>query len=249
MAYLRCDFASEALKMNTSMIVLLPDNLKLSEVPVVYLLHGLSDNCTGWTRFSAVERYAREHGAAVVMPEVQRSFYTDMVYGMDYFTYIQEELPRVCRRFFGLSPEREKNYIMGLSMGGYGALKCAFLSPSRYAGCAGFSSVADIGGWQSRTDEKGKKEFCALFGGKNKLPVSSNLFCLTETADADTLPEIYLTCGEQDMLYPENVRLAELLKERGVKYQFLHWPGDHNWEFWDLSVKQAFDVLLPALEA
>ena len=72
MAHLRCDFRSDAMAMNTSMTVILPEKTDLSQVPVVYLLHGLEDNCTGWTRYTSVERYAREKGAALVIPEVQR---------------------------------------------------------------------------------------------------------------------------------------------------------------------------------
>lgn len=78
MAHLRCDFRSDAMGMNTSMTVILPEKTDLSQVPVVYLLHGLEDNCTGWARYTSVERYAREKNAALVMPEVQRSFYADM---------------------------------------------------------------------------------------------------------------------------------------------------------------------------
>ena len=144
MAHLRCDFRSEAMDMNTSMTVILPEGVRQSEVPVVYLLHGLADNCTGWSRYTSVERYAREKGAALVIPEVQRSFYADMEQGISYFTFIHDELPEICRNFFGFSPAREKNYLMGLSMGGYGTLKCVLRSPERYAGAAAFSAVADI---------------------------------------------------------------------------------------------------------
>ena len=42
MAHLRCDFRSDAMGMNTSMTVILPEKTDLSQVPVVYLLHGLS---------------------------------------------------------------------------------------------------------------------------------------------------------------------------------------------------------------
>lgn len=62
MALLRVEFSSKALKMNTSFQVFLPDEGDLSQVKVVYLLHGLTDNCTGWTRYSSCERYARERG-------------------------------------------------------------------------------------------------------------------------------------------------------------------------------------------
>ena len=102
MAFLHCEIASESLRMATAVDVILPDNGDLSEIKTLYLLHGLTDDCTGWTRYTAVERYARERGLAVVLPEVQRSFYTDMAYGLPYFTDVSEELPAVCRRMFGL---------------------------------------------------------------------------------------------------------------------------------------------------
>ena len=82
MAFLHCEIASESLRMATAVDVILPDKGDLSEVKTLYLLHGLTDDCTGWTRYTAVERYARERGLAVVLPEVQRSFYTDMAYGL-----------------------------------------------------------------------------------------------------------------------------------------------------------------------
>ena len=56
-----------------------------------------------------------------------------MACGLPYFTYVSEELPTLCRRMFSLSAAREKNYVFGLSMGGYGAMKCALTYPGRYA--------------------------------------------------------------------------------------------------------------------
>ena len=141
MAHLTCTFSSECLKMNTSLTIVLPEDREMCKTRVVYLLHGLMDNCTGWTRYTAVERYAREYNAALIIPEVQRSFYTDMEMGLNYFSYVLEEVPALCRRFFDFSEKREYNYIMGLSMGGYGALKCALTVPGQYAGCASFSAA------------------------------------------------------------------------------------------------------------
>ncbi len=245
MIYLRCDYSSQALKMITSLIVLLPEEKPLSEVPVVYLLHGLTDNCSGWTRYSSVERYAREHGVAVVMPEVQRSFYTDMEQGVNYFTYVSKELPEFCGRVFGLSRERGLNYIMGLSMGGYGTLKCALTYPEQYAACACFSAVTDIAGRIANAPECERNEFRAIFGADLEVPDSCDLFALTGKAEVDKLPKIYMTCGEQDTLYPENVRLTALLAEKGADFTFEHWEGVHSWEFWDRSIRQAMDRFLP----
>ena len=247
MSYIRCDFASEKIKMMTSMIVLLPERVALSEVPVVYLLHGLTDNCSGWTRFSAIERYARDHGCAVIMPEVQRSFYTDMTLGGNYFSYVLKELPEFCHRTFGLSLEKEKNYIMGLSMGGYGALKCAMTEPWRFAGCACFSAVADIQGWIEMAPPCEKEEFKAVFNEQLHVPDVCNLMKLVEKADPERFPRIFMTCGEQDGLYPANMRLYRHLQEKGFPVSFQHWEGIHSWDFWDRSVCMAMDSLLPRM--
>ncbi len=239
MAFLHCEIASESLRMATAVDVILPDKGDLSEVKTLYLLHGLTDDCTGWTRYTAVERYARERGLAVVLPEVQRSFYTDMAYGLPYFTYVSEELPAVCRRMFGLSAARERNYIFGLSMGGYGAMKCALTYPDRYAGAASFSGVADL----RRTVERRslslqESEITAIFGEEKTVPPKDDLFVLAERLCGDA-PGLYLSCGEQDGLYAANCRLDEHLRSLGIVHQFEHWPGAHSWDFWDRSLRVA----------
>ena len=244
MAHLRCDFRSDAMAMNTSMTVILPEKTDLSQVPVVYLLHGLEDICTGWTRYTGVELYAREKGAALVIPEVQRSFYTDMEQGIPYFTFIHDELPELCRGFFGFSARREKNYMMGLSMGGYGTLKCVLQTPERYAGAATFSAVADIEEFAAGQTAAEKRELQAVFGQSLEIPADCNLLTLAEKADASGLPKLYMACGEQDGLYAANVRLSDKLTALGTDIRFEHWEGIHNWVFWDAAVRKALDYLL-----
>ena len=243
MAHLRCDFRSNVMDMITSMTVILPESVPQSQIRVVYLLHGLADNCSGWSRYTSVERYAREHNVALVIPEVQRSFYADMDQGIPYFTYIHEELPKICRNFFGFSEEREKNYIMGLSMGGYGAMKCALNTPERYAGVATFSAVADIEEFV-KTLASNKKQFQAVFGQELEIPEDCNLVHLAGQAEIAALPGIYMACGEQDALYAANTRLASLFQQRGADIRYEHWEGIHNWDFWDTAVCKAMNNLL-----
>ncbi|MDY4487628.1 MAG: alpha/beta hydrolase family protein [Candidatus Limivicinus sp.] len=246
MAFLCCDIMSEVMDMTTSVRVILPDKGRLSETNVVYLLHGRSDNSSNWTRFSSVERYAAEKGLAVVMPEVQRSFYTNMKNGLPYFNYISEELPEICRRIFSFSNKREKNYIMGLSMGGYGALKCALTYPDRYMGVGSFSGVTDISRWIGNSIGTGyDKELAAIFGNDLTVPNEDDLFLLLDEAGND-LPDIYLSCGEQDSLYDDSVRFDSALTKRNFTHRFDHRDGIHDWAFWDRSVKDCFDFFFPA---
>ncbi|MBQ0070377.1 MAG: prolyl oligopeptidase family serine peptidase [Spirochaetales bacterium] len=240
MAHIRCDFRSEALDMNTSMIVILPETKPLNTVKVVYLLHGLADNCSGWSRYTNVERYARMHDLALVIPEVQRSFYGDMAYGLKYFTFINEELHEICQRFFGFSDKRENRYVMGLSMGGYGALKCALTTPNAYAGCAAFSSVADLKSNLGEVSESRKAEFKAIFGTGN-YPEESDNFALLEEADPSTLPSFYLACGEQDPLIVHSEKMTAALQKKGAECLYEHWTGEHTWVVWDEAVRRAIE--------
>ena len=135
MIRMRTDFFAESLGMGTSMVVLMPQaaagigmggadaaaGAGAPEggpgVPVLYLLHGLSDDCTIWERRTSIERYATEKGIAVVMPEVRRSFYTDEAVGEAYWTFVAEELPQLIARTFRVSTAREDTFAAGLSMG------------------------------------------------------------------------------------------------------------------------------------
>lgn len=243
MALIRVEYSSKALAMCTSFQVFLPDEGDLSETKVIYLLHGLTDNCTGWTRYSSCERYARERGVALVMPEVQRSFYLDGVYGLKYFTYVSQELPQVCRRMFGLSADRDKNYIMGLSMGGYGALKCALTYPENYAGCGSFSGVTDLKAFMSRQAKAMHGwEFTALLGPEHIVGPENDVPYLAK--QAKNPPPIYLSCGEQDPHYPMNCVFDELLTQLGIDHRYDHREGNHSWAFWDQSIQDCMDYLL-----
>jgi putative tributyrin esterase len=144
MALIRCDFWSEALEMSTSMTVILPDGDATDPPPVLYLLHGLTDDHTAWTRFSSVERYAEDLGLAVVMPSVDRSFYANEAYGMRFWDLLSAELPERVGRFFRVSARREDTFVAGLSMGGYGAVKWALREPERFAAAATLSGALDL---------------------------------------------------------------------------------------------------------
>lgn len=223
--------------MGSSMTVILPESISSSQARVVYMLHGLADNCTGWARYTSVERYARAYNLALVIPEVQRSYYTDMKMGLRYFTFASSELRQLCSNMFGFSSQRSQNYIMGLSMGGYGALKCALTNPDLYQGCAAISAVTDI--VKATTEETRYKEYQAMFGPDIIIDPECDLNALLDKAKG--LPSFYMATGQQDSLLEEGKAFCAKLKVRGADAVFAQWDGIHNWEFWDTAAKRALD--------
>ena len=128
--YIHCNFNSEVLRMATDVNILIPDNDRVRQfrektnVPVkyqtLYLLHGFSCDYTYYLRKTNIERYADEHQIMVVMPSMYNSAYTDMKYGLEYYTYLSEELLDFVERTFPASAEKENRFVAGMSMGGYG---------------------------------------------------------------------------------------------------------------------------------
>ena len=205
------------------------------DYPVVYLLHGLSDDHTIWSRRSSIERYAAEYEVAVVMPNGERGFYTDMVEGYRYWTMLSEELPEIVCNLFPVSPRREDTFAAGLSMGGYGALKLALRRPDRYAGAVGLSSVTDI------------RELNNIFGSASDLiPRGNDLFELAAKAvNAPETPRILTVCGTEDFLYQDNLRFRDHMRELNFpNYEYLEAPGAHQWSFWDLHIQYGLKFLL-----
>src|SRR5687767_5064296 len=146
MAFFDCHFFSDTLAMTVSTHVLIPQQSKgqigiesgpaRETYPTLFLLHGLSDDHTIWTRRTSIERYATAKNIAVVMPAVGRSFYQDMASGPRYWNFVSEELPGIMRQFFPLSSKREDTFAAGLSMGGYGALRLGLARPEKFAAAA-----------------------------------------------------------------------------------------------------------------
>lgn len=149
------NFQSVSLHKLTQVNVLCPQGTeRTSELPALMLLHGMTDDQTGWLRRSLAENYAEKMGLCLIIPNADLSFYTDMAYGGDYLTFLAEELPEFLRQYFPLSRSKEKNFAAGNSMGGYGAFLLAMSYPQQYKAAFSLSGPMKIS-WIYRilTDE------------------------------------------------------------------------------------------------
>ena len=248
MALINLKIFSEKLGIQTTVNVVIPQkntdgeigissNVKDGKFKCLYLLHGLSDDYSIWMRRTSIERYASEYGICVIMPDGGRSFYSDMKYGMNYYSYIARELPQIIEGMFNVSNSREDRYIGGLSMGGYGALKIALKERERYAAAFGLSPVADI------RNNNFTETLIPVFG--ESIPDEADLFYLAKKHDTDKVkPRLYVTVGKDDFMYGDNVRLNKHLKNLNYDYRYVETPGSHSWELWDKTVQEALTWIL-----
>ncbi len=263
MALVHVDFFSEVLGLCCQADVILPQKLqgigqeganREGDAPVLWLLHGASDDHTIWQRRTSIERYVAPLGIAVVMPAVQLSFYTNMALGGRYFDYITEELPALMQDFFHLSAKRADNFVAGLSMGGYGAFKVALAKPNQYAAAASLSGALDICAVIRRQANEPEIQqhpprpnlWEMVFGDPSAIEGSEHdlLYLLKKgVAEQAELPKMYITCGTEDFLYTDNLTFRDLAQRLGVEFTYHEEPGTHEWGYWDRNIQKILEWL------
>lgn len=257
MAQMSCHFYSDVLQKHTAMTVIIPENTKnqfgganqskSKRIPVLYLLHGFTDDHTIWCRRTSIERYADEWGIAVVMPDADHSFYTDMYCGKPFFRFLTEELPEKVAYFFSVSSEPEDTYVAGLSMGGYGAFKWALSKPSSFHKAASLSGVVDI--VRLRKDKSSSDMEAVMnlvFEASDIKKTSHDLAYLLEKQVENhvSLPALYLACGKEDFLYEDNQAFAHLMEKLDVKRDVTFDHGTHEWGYWDRHIEHVIEWMM-----
>jgi S-formylglutathione hydrolase FrmB len=251
MALLSVDFFSDVLEVGASMDVVWPQTTEhqvgvsggretSDGPPVLYLLHGRTDDHSAWTRNTSIERYAVAAGVAVVMPAARRSFYTDEVHGDRFWTFLSEELPTLVGSMFRVSDRREDTFVAGLSMGGYGAMKWALREPHRFAAAATMSGALDIRALLG--DPERREELVDRVFGPEPDP-RDDLFALLGSSDRGTLPKLHVGCGTEDHLVDHSRRFAAAAADAGADVTLDLRPGQHEWGFWDAEIQTVLDWL------
>lgn len=242
MAHLTVTRKSGSLGTETNIHIIAPNAGTEKPLKVLYLLHGLSDDSSCWSRYTSLELFVRDQNLLVVMPDGGRSFYHDLTVGGHYFTYLTKELPEWIQFLFSVSKKREDTMIAGFSMGGYGALKTGLTYPEKYGSIAAFSSVSDV----RRHYADGSLPVRQVFGEEPDW-AALDLFELASKADASSVkPKIYQWCGTSDFLYQDNKKLQRHMESLSFDYHFFEGNGDHQWKYWNEQIERAlvfFDLI------
>jgi enterochelin esterase-like enzyme len=210
-----------------------------TDYPVLYLLHGFSDDASGWTavgRANVILDNLIAQGKAkpmiVVMPlgygdyEVIRrgwgswsdkdlasrnlSKFTDIL--------LSEVMPQV-EQSYRIRKDRESRAIAGLSMGGAESLLTGLNHLDQFAWIGAFSS----GGIDL-------KEFGAEFPDVNPGTVQK-------------LKLLWIACGTDDNLIKTNREFKSWLKDKGVQFTDIETPGMHTWMVWRRNLAEFAPLL------
>lgn len=230
------DFLSKVLNSRKKLNIITPDfyDLNTSEkLPIIYCLHGLSGNCNDWIVSGNAKQIFNGKKVIAVFPSADNSFYCNMKYGGRYFDYIANEIPEYIAKLFPI--DTSKQYIAGLSMGGYGAIKIALSYPERFLKAASFSGVLDIENACKQLNNKDIiTELRNCFGHKLQVPNTDNLFYLSQKIQKK-LP-LYISCGINDFLYEQNTHFVKSNPQLDIR--FISEPGEHEWALWTRNLEK-----------
>lgn len=214
--------------------------------PVLYLLHGYSDDETGWIQFGEANMIA-DKGIAngdyppciIVMPDGKVSWYINSFDGKDSWEdmFVKEFIPFI-EKEYRIRAKKEFRAIGGLSMGGYGALTLSMRNTDLFSSCVALSSG-------TFTDEERFKDdthdhyFNDLYGPKQEGKVSDHWKAysplhLLESVDKEKLKSVryYIDCGDDDFLYKGNSALHVKMRDLEIPHENRVRNGSHQWSYW-----------------
>lgn len=254
--------ASNFLNKDVKYTIYLPFDYESSErsYPVVYLLHGYTDDNTGWLQFGEINRYADKAIAEgiippmiIVMPNGDSSFYINSYDGKEKYEdfFIKEFIPAIEKTY---RIKMQKNYrgIAGLSMGGYGTLIYALKYPELFAAAAPLSAAVYDDSTMVKMNDNWEKTYGQLYGrglkGKDRLSKtwhSNSILKIVESKPADELKKVryWIDCGDNDFLIKGNCLLHIALIEKNIPHEFRVRDGAHNWTYWRTGITDALQFI------
>ena len=248
---------SKILKGERKFAVYLPPDYESSNrsYPVLYLLHGYTDDQTGWIQFGEVHHItdnAIKEGKAtpmiIIMPDADTGIpgYANSINGKwDYEDFFFEELMPHVEKRFRIKRNKRFRAVAGLSMGGGGSFLYAFHRPDL------FSSAAPLSAWMGPQTIEEMRDFAKRenikFNENNfeSFISKNNPLKIVDQINKETLNSIrwYIDCGDDDYLFEGNSLMHIKMRKKGVKHEFRIRDGAHNWTYWRTALPSVLEFI------
>lgn len=253
------EFKSNLVKYPVKYSIYLPHDYESSErsYPVVYLLHGYSDDETGWIQFGEANRIADEginNGdytpCIIVMPDGGVTWYINSADGEDPWEdmFVKEFIPFI-EKEFRIRSKKEFRAISGLSMGGNGALLLSMRNPDLFSTCVAMSA-GTFTDEEIIANDQYEHYFKNIYGEKPEGGLSEHWKAnsplhLLETVEKEKLKSIrwYIDCGDDDFLYKGNSALHVKMRDLGIPHEYRVREGAHSWSYWRTGLEDGLKYI------
>jgi enterochelin esterase-like enzyme len=246
-----CTVYSKILGMNRKYSIYLPPdyNNAARAYPVLYLLHGATDDNSGWVQFGEVQRITDEAiktgvsaPMVIIMPDADSGVmgYSNSANGKwryeDFF--FEELIPAVEKRFKIKSAKRYRA-VAGLSMGGGGSFMYALHRPDM------FSSSCPLSAYVGPLDTTEMKSFVSRPSTKDasdqQLMAWFDQYSIVnyiKNSKDEKLKSVnwYIDCGDDDFLFEGNSLIHIAFKKRNIPHEYRVRDGGHSWSYWRTSL-------------
>jgi enterochelin esterase family protein len=198
-----------------------PDVEKAGRLPVLYLAHGYSDNEATWTVhgkahwiMDSLIASKKATPMLIVMPDAHALPPGATGFG-EYgpansaalCRELMEDIVPLVEHTYKVAAKPESRAFAGLSMGGHHALTVALNHHDKFGWIGAFSSAPP--------------------------PTNSVAPALNhaEAVNRD-LKLFWIACGKKDFLVKRNEEFTALLKDKGIRHEYIETEGDHSWPVW-----------------
>ena len=244
---------SKVLAKQVKYSVYLPPDYEMSNrsYPVLYLLHGYTDNETSWIQFGQINEIADKLIAngtiapmIIVMPDGGNSFYINDASGKQPYEkmFFEEFIPQI-EKTYRIRSQKEFRAIAGNSMGGFGSLIYALLHPNDFAACVPLSSAVITEAEMRKRNQTNDFGLRDLFGEikNDSMPQSFaryNILKMIKDLTKEQIEKVnfYIDCGDKDFLVIPNCTLHIAMTEKQIKHEFRIREGVHNWGYWRVGI-------------
>lgn len=228
---------SDAMKKEIKAIVITPDSYNAEkQLPVLYLLHGWSDNYSSWIKKAkGIEKLADLYSIIIVCPDGgYDSWYFDSEQGniCKYETYISKELVEYVDSNYKTISNRNGRAITGLSMGGHGALYISFKHQDVFGAAGSMSGGVDF---RPFPNNWGIKDHIGSMSENKDIWDENSVINMVYLLNGNYLA-IIVDCGTDDFFFDVNKALHEKLLYFNIPHDFISRPGKHNWDYWNNAI-------------
>ncbi|MDO5979573.1 alpha/beta hydrolase [Flavivirga spongiicola] len=249
---------SKILKGDRNFAIYLPPDYEVSQrsYPVLYLLHGATDNQTGWIQFGEVlhitDKAIKEGKATsmiIVMPDAdtkRMGYFNDIRGDWSYEDYFFEELMPYVETTYRIKSEKQYRAVAGLSMGGGGSFMYALHHPELFSSACPLSAY--VGPKSVEEVKNMAKQYYNLEINDEDAEKYLSRYSALPLIESMTKEQIesvkwYIDCGDDDFLYEGNSLVHIALRKKEVKHEFRIRDGGHSWTYWRESLPEVLEFV------